>query len=185
MNDEFINLEFIGVNGVVLRTYAFPKHSTALIIVKDHEFTSWIIRGCTDMFPSIERELMKKVHFIKGISQLEKLNTFWITLNPPEPNVLLRFDRWPEAEDIVSRVKYFAMPRSICPVRLDSDLPAFFRSFLHLHRRLVETSLGFLSINIPSYVIMWICDFLPLMNNVAEWKKIKILSKIKDKKKVI
>ncbi len=180
---EFVNLEFIGTDGTILRAYAFPKHSSSLSILKYYEpFPCWIITDDAYVpYGRLDTDLMEKVHYVRGIFLLENLKMFWMTTTPPHDNVLLRFDRWPEVDEIVTNVPSITLPKTICPVKRFDDLLAFCRRFLHLHRKLVEVALAFLPILIPSYVVMWICDFLPLMNNVAEWKKMQILLKIKKK----
>ncbi len=194
MSCNKVNVQFIGIDGEILCTHEFPKQSALFCLTKDNMHSlhpTWVLQGDNyDTFAIFEEEFMQKLHYIKGISQLRRLKIFWLTREPLPDSVLLRFDKWPEAEYILTNTDVLRLPYVISPFKSSADIlrdemKTFCSSFVFLHRKLVEVAMAFLSIDIPNYIVLWICDFLPLLHNVAEWKKMQVLTKIKEKTKII
>ncbi len=190
MNKEFVNLEFVGADGSVLRSFEYPitetrfKLSLLATLPSISSRSKWTLlndfddRFCGD---SLTYDFMQKIHYVCGFSKLPYLNEFYFTKIMPKDNVLLTFEKWPDAEYIVSNVDRFSMNTYMCPL-LFADLAKYnhdeeFLTGMKLfmfHKKVVETSIAFSSLLLSPYIVFWILDFLN-KEYFNEWNMIKFI----------
>ncbi len=178
-NKMSVEIQFLGEKGIVLQSIMID----ADLIEFDFSMVfdkQWVLYGeSKEHF--IGYDTMLHTLFIKGVSGLLKLTSFYFTRFPPCGNVFLPFERWPDADYIVKHCKDILLPGDILPrhlqhIRACAELRPYMESFTVSHRKVVEValSLSFL----PTYIILWISDWLPFVAASTEWKKVYLISAI-------
>ncbi len=189
---NLVRLEFVDKNGRIASYVNCPVNTKSVeFVFVEGQVEIWIDYK---VYIRCSMKLWEKMRHIRGFKFLRNLKSLYID---GDTCTMAPFFEWPEVSEILKRVSYISLPSSCVPAYLKifanfatihySDRSDKFIAGLKLHyplskpflnRKIVNLAIAFCNTELPLYIIVWICDWIPNMRFLVEYEKVFIIENV-------